>query len=137
MLVDKCRFAEIVARIDGWVSTEHIVALCDEGDFWTEEFSRHALLEQKKTRVRNLIASIHTDANGREIEFLNLSQQDESGQDITVYKQLDLFEIDDFVQVVRDRYARYTRLDKEIRRLVQLAVNKFGSEAQLRLEFAH
>lgn len=129
-------FSEIAVEMNDWMTIEEIVKLCDDRGFWSEDFYESVLEKRKKEEVRRLAGSLREDALGNPIELISIIQRDDkSGQESRVYKQLDLFDIGDFVQVITDRFNRIKHFEAEIKRFVRLGTEKFGNRLQSLLPF--
>jgi hypothetical protein len=130
-------FARIAIQVEDWMTTDDIVTLCDQQNFWPYEFLEDAIANIKKVAVRNLARrKVYQDEAGNPIELVSIIQRNEEAQkDERVYKQLSLFEEFDFVQVITDRWDRRRYWDSEIKRFLKLALEKFGDHFQGLLPF--
>jgi hypothetical protein len=122
-------FAPIAELVQDWMTIEDIVDLCDEHNFWPPEFLEGAVRQLKKVAVRNLARQIKFDTQGNPIELVSLIQRNEkTGKEERAYKQQHLFVLDDYVQVIADRWRRRNYFDSEIRRFVHLVSEQHGPE---------
>jgi hypothetical protein len=105
-------FAPIAELVQDWMTIEDIVDLCDEHNFWPPEFLEGAVRQLKKVAVRNLARQIKFDTQGNPIELVSLIQRNEkTGKEERAYKQQHLFVLDDYVQVIADRWRRRNYFD--------------------------
>ena len=129
------RFADVVAELPGWVTVDDVVVICDEREFWSDEFVGAALSVRKKEFVRKALREAK-DENGKSLDFINITIIDpKTESERRVYKQLELFEVPDFVQAITYYHDMRVHADKEIRRLVKAATERFGERIQSLLPF--
>lgn len=130
-------FARIAAQVKDWMTTEDIITLCDEQNFWPYEFLENAIHSIKKVAVRNLARKRdYKDDDGNPIELVSIIQRNEAAEkDERAYKQLSLFDRRDYIQVIADRWRRRKYWDDEIRRFVRLAIENHGEGIQAMLPF--
>lgn len=136
--LDTERFNEIAAKVQDWMTVDDLVALCDHEEFWSLDFVENALADLKKVAVRRLVRMKRwQDDDGRPIELVSIVQRDvETNKSTRAYKQLALFEVDDFIQVIADRRERRDYFDGEIRRFVRIACDRFGEDVRDLLPFS-
>lgn len=98
------RFTQITANADGWASINDILELCDNAQFWTDDFLAEAEGKAKKATIRRLMKSI----KGRDgaPEWASVVTADETGRPQRVYKQETLFDVADYRQVVAYHVGR-------------------------------
>jgi hypothetical protein len=135
------RFANVVGEVDGWMSIDEFLGLCDEHEVFDDAAQAEMVTQFKKAEIRKMLRRMakHPPAGGgamvRKIEWVNLIIQTADGRAQNVYKQLDLFDAGDFVQVIRERMSRVSYWNSEVQRLVTVAVEKFGARIQDMLPF--
>lgn len=105
---DKSRFQELMGNADNWASIDDLVALCDEAEYWTDEFMEGVAAHAKKDHLRRLIKTLKED--GWPL-WASVETKDEAGETCRIYKQELLFDIEDYRQVAsyhndRSRYHR-------------------------------
>ena len=133
------RFAEVVRGVDGWMSIDEFLSLCDQHGVFDEEAQAAMVAQYKKAEIRKMLRRMGrqraADELGEKIERVNLIIQTPEGRNQQVYKQLRLFDEGDFVQVIRERMSRVRYWQAEVERLVQLAEAKFGPRIRDLLPF--
>lgn len=121
------RFREIVIReCADWADVGAIVAACERHEFFPRHLIATAIESAKKRCVRGYMRSIRRYGH----EFVSVIQTTASGRQQRAYKQLALFDVADFVQVVADRLSRVQYFASEVERFARLAVQRFGDRAK-------
>lgn len=95
---DKARFQALMGNADAWMPIDELVALCDEADFWDEEFAQGAVISAKKSQIRRLIRTLKDQDNWP--LWANVETTGQDGKTERVYKQELLFDPNDYRQVV-------------------------------------
>lgn len=134
------RFVEVVRGVDGWMSINGFLELCDGHGVFDAEAQAAKVARFKKAEIRRMLRRMgkkHAAQEiGQQIEWVNLIIQTPQGKTQQVYKQLCLFDEGDFVQVVRERMSRVNYWQAEVQRFVDLARVKFGPRIQDMLAFS-
>lgn len=134
------RFADVVRSVDGWMSIDAFLALCDEHGVFDDDAQAAMVAQYKKAEIRKMLRRMGRQRAaaelGEQIEWVNLIVQTPDGKSQQVYKQLQLFDEGDFVQVIRERMGRVQYWRDEVDRLVQLAIARFGPRIQDMLPFS-
>jgi len=108
---DRARFQELMGNADAWNSIDKLVELCDEADFWSEEFTEGALASAKKSQVRRLIRTLKDDESWP--LWANVETTGEDGKTERTYKQELMFDSNDYRQVVdyhNERSAHHSKM---------------------------
>lgn len=132
------RFADVVRSVNNWMTIDEFLALCDDHAVFDDDAQAAMVRNYKKAEIRKMLRRMakHPPADtGDKIEWVNLIIQTPDGRSQQVYKQLALFDAGDFVQVIRERMSRVDYWRKEVDRLVQVAVDRFGPRIQDMLPF--
>lgn len=127
------KFEAVLSKLSGWIGVHEILRRCDKAGAF-EEFAPDELITMAKLSLIRQKLRAHGKADPGAIEqaneWVSILVQDRSGRAERKYKQLALFDLQDYVQVVRDRSRRMKYFRDEIQRFVDLAVQKFGNKAQ-------
>ncbi len=76
------------------------------------------------------------DEAGEKIEWASVIRKDVTGTKATrQYKQVALFNLDDFESIIRDRKQRIQEFRQELHRFCKLALARFGKRIQKRFDF--
>ncbi len=95
---------EITQSFD-WATIDEIVIACDRaGDFWPQDWLNQTTVFAKKSMIRRLIRQIRSDDGSP--AFHSIVQADENGNEVRVYKQQDLFNVDDYLQTINYNVGR-------------------------------
>lgn len=133
------RFVEVVQGVNDWMSIDEFLGLCEQHDVFDYETQAAMVTQYKKAEIRKMLRRMGRQRSaaelGVQIEWVNLIIQTPQGGTHQVYKQLQLFDEGDFVQVIRERMSRVRYWQAEVDRLVRLAVAKFGPRIQDMLPF--
>lgn len=128
-------FGRILVGLPDWKSVDSIRRACDEQGFWSEQFIERGLVTAKNDVIRGLVRRVKLkDGEGGHDELVGVIQKI-NGKKERVYKQLSLFDADDFVQVVGFHTDRAGHHSKEAKRFIRLAIERLGGEMQERFEF--
>jgi hypothetical protein len=91
----KDHLLDALASLPGWARTEDLVQALDERAAWGD-LERHALILAKKALVRRLIKQLRDERGHARVQSITRL---EGGQPVKVYKQEELFDVDDYRQV--------------------------------------
>ncbi len=126
-LIDAAEFAKAVADAGlGFATIDELVRIADEAGVWTDEMFTRGIAEAKKDVVRRLMRSKTKDEDGNVIEWCSVVRKNRKGETVQAYKQIAMFDVSDYVQVINDRYERRQYWDAEFRRYAMLAISRFG-----------
>lgn len=124
------RFYAVVRRLRSWHTINDIYGLCEKHSVFADADIEELVKRQKKAQIRRMLRQIgRTDTSGadaEEVEWINLIRQTAEGRQEQVYKQLSLFDENDFVQVIQERRSRVEFWQSEVDRLIRIAVDRFG-----------
>ena len=101
---DKIRFQELMGNADRFASIEELMAICDEGEYWSDEFMETVTEQAKKFHIRRLIKSLK-GKDGFPL-YASVETTDENGKTCRVYKQELLFDVEDYRKVVTYHHNR-------------------------------
>lgn len=101
-----------LTQSEAWATIDVLLRRLDEASFWDEAFLEAAKDAHKKSYIRRQIKQLK-DAEGWPI-FANVVQLDPiSGDELHIYKQEQIFDRDDYMQVVsyhRDRASYHQQM---------------------------
>lgn len=123
-------FGRILIGLPDWKSVDAIRRACDEQGFWSSRFIERCMDTAKNDVIRGLIRCVKLkDGEGQRDELVGVVQK-VNGKDVRAYKQLSLFDLGDFRQVIRFHTDRAGHHNEQVQRFCRLAVERFGDEAQ-------
>lgn len=130
IMIDKPAFAEILAQ-SGWADIDSLYMACKESNIFGSDFYDRAIEIAMKEQIRRMLKSGKVkDADGNTINVASIIMTDKNGKKQRVYKQETLFEVDDFVQVVRYWKDSAKVCQDKLDYYIDLAVTKFGRQVQ-------
>ena len=91
-------FRDLTGSTNG-LSTERIVSLLDEADFWDDDVLADVEREYKFNFVRKMLGRLHND-DGQRL-FVNVEVDDGKGRKTRVYKNRQRMSVDEFRQAIR------------------------------------
>ena len=110
-ITDRERFEQLTGNADAFLTIDQLVAICDEGAYWTDEFMQTSTRNAKKAHIRRLIKTIKDDDDWP--VWASIDSTDEDGNMLRVYKQELLFDVEDYRKVVTyhaDRSAYHKQM---------------------------
>ncbi len=131
---DKTRFLDLMGNEDQWGSIDELLAICDEGDFWTTEFLEGAEDTAKKSHLRRLIKSLKDEEGWPIVASLNTTNDE--GETVRVYKQELLFDPDDYRQVVAYHGDRANHHGRMARGYAKRCDKRFKTRLHRQVKFA-
>lgn len=81
-----------------WATVDDIVKVLDKADYWSRDFKNKALERSKKVEVRRLMRA-NRGEDGLPV-FPSVTELDAEGKLVRRYKQIALFNLDDFKKVI-------------------------------------
>ena len=123
----------VISKVGDWVGTRDILAHCEKAGAFTDIDPNELITNAKLALIRQKMRAVgraNPEQLGEINEWVSILRQGRSGRPERKYKQLSLFTLDDFVQVVMDRQRRRNYFDEEINRFIQLASAMYGQKAQ-------
>lgn len=126
--MSKERFIEITQE-EQWSTIEQYLERLDDNDFWTREFEVQALAIAKKDYIRRTVRGIK-DESGWPI-IASIVTTDEDGEEVRVYKQEHLFNLEDYKQVATYHQERGRYHMKTANGYVERANARFGKQLAL------
>jgi len=129
---DKARFQEIMGNADQWNTIDELVDLCEQEDYWTEDFLEGAVVEAKKAHIRRFIKQLHDD-EGWSV-WASVETQTEDGETIRRYKQEVLFDVEDYRQLVSYHSDRSAYHAKKAEGYATRCKQRFGTQLTLPFE---
>lgn len=129
-LLDSEKFAEIVSD-EAWLSIDDIAERCDAEGFWSDEWLAGALERAKKYELRRLLRAVEGD-DGFPM-YASITVTDEEGSETRLYKQEALFDVEDYVVVIKyhEKVAAH-HLDRA-RTYLDRGVNRYGNQLRFKL----
>jgi hypothetical protein len=122
------KFVDAVSSLDGWEKTEDFLKICDEKGVFDGVPIEDMVANAKKSAIRRMIRQVHLiPGNHEQREWVSIHIMNADGETETAYKQLELFDVDDFVQVIKDRCQRVQSWKREVDRFFKLAKEKYGN----------
>ncbi len=88
-----------MTRDESWVTIDLLKRRLDETGFWSDEFIDAAIDEHKKAYIRREIKCI-TDTTGWPVFASVITIDSITGEHQRIYKQEEMFDRDDYMQVV-------------------------------------
>lgn len=131
---------DVLSDLQGWFGIGEIVERCERAGAFSHYEDDELIGMAKRTLIRQrLRASGKADPGDltNSNEWVSILIQTKAGKRERKYKQLALFDLGDFVQVVRERQDRITYWRAETDRFVKLAVARFGKRAQSMFGFTN
>jgi t-SNARE complex subunit (syntaxin) len=124
----KDAFKEITASME-WKDIEGLISALDDSDYWTDEFYQKSEREAKAHHIRKMMRSFKDEEGFPQFASVEVNLPD--GRTSRVYKQLDLFERDDFGQARRYCVGKIRRYKYLYDGYTEREKRRFGSQLVL------
>lgn len=135
-MINASSFAKLIAEKElGFATIDELCDIADTHEVWTDLLRSDGMRALKKDILRRVMRQKAYDEDGNRIEWVNITQTSKKGGTKPVYKQLDLLNIGEFEELIRDRKKRFEKFEAEFIRFCKIAVAKFGSKIQRRFDF--
>lgn len=119
-----------LTRAETWATIDVLVRRLDEAAFWDKAFLDTAVAEHKKAFVRRQIRQLK-DGTGWPL-FANVVEVDPiSGDETHIYKQEQIFDRDDYVQVVTYHRRRAEHHERMAQGYAERARVRFSMQVPL------
>lgn len=136
-IINEHALAEVIGRT-GWASIDEIYEASLDANVFGSDFYKNVIERAGKDALRRRLRRGIRDVGGNLIRVANIvTKNPVTGSPARVYKQENLFDMEDFVQVVRYWKTCKKKCDQRIKYYVKLATEQHGPEAKQLLLFGN
>jgi hypothetical protein len=121
-------FKQITAS-QRWLSIQELIDALDGSDFWDEQFYEKSEREAKAHFIRKMMRSFKDETGFPQFASVEVALPD--GQISRIYKQLDLFERDDFTQTRAYCKSKIRHFNYLYEGYTKRELQKFGTQTLL------